>query len=1066
MKHIYYSALKSLAEIMGNKAAITTVVLLALVFFLNLMASPSSTVKITFIDEDSGKPVIGVFLVKSGDKWLYIKTNSRGEIIVSKNSLIYGPRVSSQPYFPVKIVALKNTTIKLKKAYFIVMKKYLALYNPSEKIEEISPVGAISFEVSDMGFGYKSDAKYLGLNSSTVLVPISGGTILIKTNNFVLTVNVSQAKWGDYIELDLREASCKYNKIFLDNSIAKLKEQMSILEGKGIYMGFCKTLYKQLIELKSKAEEAYKHGDWEEALVAYKKVFLVYSDIISRIKVLGAKFTLTVPVISLILVFLSYLLASFITDKKSKKILLYSCIYFALLLIIFAVYPILLEGNPYLTISPLFIYLFSLIIFILSEKIPDYYIREGFSLAAATSASLSIVLRESRRRKLRLTLTLLTIALVAFAAHTLNTLTIVQWSYEKEAIYASSAYNGSILITKLKEGIFPYYSLSAVFVRTISNIDSPEIVCIKRESSPYSKEFKVSYGGKEVYALGAISFTPEVEYFLPLKEAIVEGKIPGEGNEVLLSQTMVSLLGARCGDKVSINGIEATVVGIFEENKLTEIKDLDGGSILPVVVTREGGSWRLEVIPAKYTIICSDSLGESLKLVRYKIYVKVSGVPENYAKKVAILTDSCVFVSLRRRVKYYTVSTVIVIKGESLVFPIVIALLTVFVSIMENVYERKREISILASLGLNPSNIAYLFSLEGAVLGFVGSVLGMIAGFIAFKAFNSAGILVPVDFKISPIELMFTVIAATLISIVASLPPALKASVMVTPSLERRWRLEEQKDFIERGLTQVLPIRIPANRVKDFVNYVLGRFRELSTGFLQKVDLISVEKIGEEYRIVFKYYKGSDISYKSCFTENTLVLYKVSEDVYGAKATSKPVTQHSKLGLYYVHETLSFLRKIALEWSSRATRILVALGENPAVLYTIVKKYDPYEIIVLTTPERLETVSSAKRILAEEKIRVPAIRVYSLSSLTELSKLKEELRTLLSGVQYIAVGYDSGLAGVILTILSAKAGKKILLVEDKRSKGEKERESFAELGVTEVSPTELERIFGYRESLG
>ena len=1052
---------------MRNKAAIVIIVWLVLLpVFSKFIAHPSSsTIKITFIDEDSENPVVGVFLMKSGNKWLYVKTNNRGEIIVNKNSLIYGPRISPKPYFPIKIIALKNTTIKLKKAYFIVMKKYLALYNPYEKIEKISPIGAISFEVSNMRFGYKSDARCLGLNSSTVLVPVSGDIILIKINNFILSINVTQANWGDYVELDLREVSCKYNKIFLDNAIAKLKEQMSILERKGIYMGFCKTLFGQLIELKDKAEEFYKRGNWEEALVAYKKAFLIYGDIVNRINVLSTRSTSTVPTISLVLVFLSYFLASFITDKKFKKILLYSCIYFILLLIIFAVYPILLEGNPYLTISPLFIYLFSLIIFILSEKIPDHYIREGFSFAAATSASLSIVLRENRRRKLRLTLTLLTIALVAFAAHTLNTLTIIQWSYEKEVAYVSSAYNGSILVTKFKESVFPYYSLSIVFVRTISNIDSPQIICIKRESSPYSKEFKISYGEKEVYALGAISFTSEVKYFLPLKEAVIEGKIPSQESEVLLSQTMASALGAKCGDKVSINGIEATVVGIFDEDKLSEIRDLDGGKILPVMITQEEGSWRLEVIPAKYTIICSELLGERLKLPRYKIYVKVLGNPEDYARKAAILTDSWVFVNMGGKVKYYTVSTVIVVKGESLIIPIVIVLLTVFVSIMENVYERKREISILASLGLNPSNIAYLFSLEGAVLGFVGSALGMFAGFIAFKAFSLAEVLVPVDFKLSPVKLLFTVVAATLVSITASFPPALKASVMVTPSLERRWKLEEQKDFIERGLTQTLPIRIPANRVEDFVNYVVSKFRELSTGLLQKVDLISVEKIGEEYRILFKYYKGSDISYKSCFTENTLILYKISDNVYGAKATSKPVTQHSKLGLYYVHETLSFLRKIALEWSSRATRILVALGENPAVLYTIVKKYDPYEVIVLTTPERIETVSNAKKILVKEKIRVPAIRVYSLSSLSELFKLKEDLRILLSEVQYIAVGYDSGLAGVILTILSSKAGKKILLIEDKRSKTKKEERSFAKLEVTEVSPSELKRIFGYRESL-
>ena len=54
-------------------------------------------------------------------------------------------------------------------------------------------------------------------------------------------------------------------------------------------------------------------------------------------------------------------------------------LYYTLILSLFTVYPFLREGNPYFTVSPMFVYLFTLIPAVLSDKIPDYYTQEGFS---------------------------------------------------------------------------------------------------------------------------------------------------------------------------------------------------------------------------------------------------------------------------------------------------------------------------------------------------------------------------------------------------------------------------------------------------------------------------------------------------------------------------------------------------------------------------------------------------------------------------------------------------------------------------------------------------------------
>ncbi|RLE82975.1 MAG: hypothetical protein DRJ52_01305 [Thermoprotei archaeon] len=794
-------------------------------------------------------------------------------------------------------------------------------------------------------------------------------------------------------------------------------------------------------------------------MLEYEKSYLLYTSIKERLSFFEEKSNEVVPLMSILIAVLSYLIASLFFDKSSKKLVFYSMLYYTLILSLFTVYPFLREGNPYFTVSPMFVYLFTLIPAVLSDKIPDYYTQEGFSLLSGATASLSMILRSARRRRLRTGLTLFTVALVAFSVHTLNLMTTMYWSFEKELKYSVSVKPNTVLVVKPKYGDYPYSPLSIVFIRLLSEIGHTEALCIKRESSPTLKEIRLEYRGRETYVSGVISYTKGVTKFIPLESIVMKGRLPEEGLEVMISNNIANLLSINVDKNITIGKYTAKVVGIFRGKSLDDLRDLDGMSITPTVVIREGGAKTVERLSGDSIIICSDELASLLKIPRYKVYIKPKENPFFYAEKVAFISDSCTYVFYKNTVKYYTVAPVIIVKGESLVVPLIIAILTVFVSIMENVYERRKEIEILSSLGLNPSHIAYLFSLEGIVLGYVGSGIGLLSGFIAFKLLNMSSVVIPVDFKLSIYEILFTVFLAVGVSLLAALPPALKASTLVTPSLERRWKLKETKEFMEEGITERLPVRIPLGKSRDFVDFILGRFRELSFGLTQKVEVMSIEELGDrEYRISFKYYRGSDISYQACFTENTLEVYKVSEDTYGVKVTSRPVTQHSKLGLYYVHETLSFLRKIALEWSSRALRIVVALGENPSTLYTVIKHLDPYEVIVVTEARNLKTVEYVKKALMEEKRRTPAIKTYLISSLKDIEKVLSELSYYIRESQYTVISYDSGLAGVLLSIASSAVRKKILLLTDKRSLREKIAYPLKEAEISEISPLEIDKM--------
>jgi putative ABC transport system permease protein len=55
------------------------------------------------------------------------------------------------------------------------------------------------------------------------------------------------------------------------------------------------------------------------------------------------------------------------------------------------------------------------------------------------------------------------------------------------------------------------------------------------------------------------------------------------------------------------------------------------------------------------------------------------------------------------------------------------------------VYERTREMGVLASLGMKGRQVMSLFLLEGAMIGAVGALLGCSLGWLAMLAFNQAG---------------------------------------------------------------------------------------------------------------------------------------------------------------------------------------------------------------------------------------------------------------------------------------------------------------------------------------
>jgi putative ABC transport system permease protein len=117
---------------------------------------------------------------------------------------------------------------------------------------------------------------------------------------------------------------------------------------------------------------------------------------------------------------------------------------------------------------------------------------------------------------------------------------------------------------------------------------------------------------------------------------------------------------------------------------------------------------------------------------------------------------------------------------------IAIVLISIMNVMIMAVYERIREIGTIAAIGTLPGKILAMFLIEGLCLGIVGAVIGTIAGTIVIFILNAAKITFSfaqhsgliLSATVNPSDIAVISVTVILVSVIASLQPAYKASKM------------------------------------------------------------------------------------------------------------------------------------------------------------------------------------------------------------------------------------------------------------------------------------------------
>ena len=454
---------------------------------------------------------------------------------------------------------------------------------------------------------------------------------------------------------------------------------------------------------------------------------------------------------------------------------------------------------------------------------------------SASAAAFSIGISNMKRRKVRTSLTFMTLLLLTFTVLSFTSiksrLKFNQISRDNEGLYRGALMR-SRAWNPLEQAAYDY-ALSAF--QDIADV-APRTWYISKQKN----YVKVKKEEKSANALGVLGLTPEETKVTGIDRCLVEGRWfrPGDRKVCIISNDMAKAdlldidIDREVGTvQVRVFGEMFTVIGILDSKKMKELKDLDDEILTPADFQLTGGQAIQELAeqeqqesagledpklvirpfvhlePANVLVLPYDVLrdvsspgspgsGCPLQSVAIKFDEGVN-VQENIERFITRLAVT-MFAGIEDErgesieVSVYSSLGFTSFRGlKNLFIPILIAALIVLNTMMGSVYERFREIGIYSSVGLAPTHIAFLFIAESCVYAVLGTVAGYLVGQMIAKLLLWQGWLGGFSLNYSSLSAVTSSILVMAVVILSTVYPARKASQMAVPDVTRKWRIPE-----------------------------------------------------------------------------------------------------------------------------------------------------------------------------------------------------------------------------------------------------------------------------------
>jgi putative ABC transport system permease protein len=267
--------------------------------------------------------------------------------------------------------------------------------------------------------------------------------------------------------------------------------------------------------------------------------------------------------------------------------------------------------------------------------------------------------------------------------------------------------------------------------------DSAVLKAAKADSRVEAALRRIITGGLVTSSEGAfgvniLGIEPDVESQTNLAaQNITAGRFlqAGDTDNVLIGKGLADAMSVQVGDRITVSGRAAhqqmrnrtmTVVGIFDLG----IPDIEKQMVY-ITLPEAQDLYNLSGQSTEVSIVLK-KIGEEASVIK-----ALKGSLPTYEMKSYDQSYPELAQALATKGTAMTVFSIVIM---------IIAAIGILNLLLMAVYERTREIGVLGALGFKPRQISLLFILEGALIGLVGVVTGIVMGLASNALFKAVGL--------------------------------------------------------------------------------------------------------------------------------------------------------------------------------------------------------------------------------------------------------------------------------------------------------------------------------------
>ena len=484
------------------------------------------------------------------------------------------------------------------------------------------------------------------------------------------------------------------------------------------------------------------------------------------------------------------------------------------------------------------------------------------------ACALTIGIATMRKRKLRTTLTGVTVALITFALLSFSSTTRVM-EFDRLELPVRPFFTGVLVQRSDRD------QMSGEVLDLVESIAGEDAVVIPhywwtagRQDMNMRVHVVAPRSGRSMMLRGGMAFVPGEAQLTGMDRIMPDWqRFFDEPGGCYLAASTAAALELEPGDPVMVSGTELVFTGAFDGQELVDnALMLTGASIMPFDYTAVTGDERAMLSELAFsslgdaTAAAMDGI-EQLNPLDAVFVARVPGLQgfgvhavnvimpsseaaADLAQRLAQRLDLPIYFSTGENVGVLAAARLIPRPPRSLWIPLLVAGMIIFNTMLNSIAERRREIYVYTSLGLAPVHVAGIFMAEALTYGLMGGMSGYVFGQGLATLFSRMGWMGGITLNYSGTQVVQTMVLVIIVVLLAALVPALLAAKIASPSSDTGWKLPDPQDGVIHDQLPFTVTAAAASGVLAFVYDYLDAHREGNIGHFSS-DNISYLDPGE-----------------------------------------------------------------------------------------------------------------------------------------------------------------------------------------------------------------------------